>query len=539
MMRFLKKGIGVFITLALAAGIFVPAFAVDRDVTETTAQWIYEMVPSPGIGSMGGEWAVIGLARSGCDIPADYYDGYCRRLEKYLAENDGVLHRQKYTEYSRVILALTAIGKNPADVGGCNLLLPLGDYDQTIWQGVNGPAWALIALDSGSYEMPDNPAAKTKATRELYLQYLLEQQRPDGGWALTDTETDSDVTAMVLQALSKYREDPKVEAAVQKALECMSERQTQSGGFTGMGDENAESCAQMLIALCGLGITPEDPRFVKNGNTLLDALMSYHEESGGFRHTARDSGASQMASEQGFCALVSLKRFRAEQNGLYDMDDVIPDDSEQLQTQSKGLPRKHTDVKGPELREQGKTFQDIQHHRNRAEIEALAAYGIINGMTETQFEPDRTMSRAEFAAVMVRALGLPRDFENAFTDVPENAWFRGDVNAAYHYGIVNGVGSGQYAPEGTITREEAAVMTARAAGLCGMDTQIDLFGAREILAEFIDYVKLSDWAVASAAFCYDRGILPDEELEIQPRKPITRGEIAHMLYGLLNEAELL
>ena len=71
-----------------------------------------------------------------------------------MKEHEGNLHDKKYTEYSRVIVALTAIGKNPADVAGYNLLTPLGDYEKTIWQGMNGPIWALIALDSGNYDMP-------------------------------------------------------------------------------------------------------------------------------------------------------------------------------------------------------------------------------------------------------------------------------------------------------------------------------------------------------------------------------------------------
>lgn len=97
----------------------------------------------------------------------------------------GVLHPRKYTEYSRVILALTAIGADPRDVAGYDLLVPLGDFERTIAQGVNGAAFALLALDAGEYEIPRNPAAATQATRQMYVDTILARQLPDGGWNLT------------------------------------------------------------------------------------------------------------------------------------------------------------------------------------------------------------------------------------------------------------------------------------------------------------------------------------------------------------------
>ena len=82
-------------------------------------------------------------------------------------------------------------------------------------------------------------------------------------------------------------------------------------------------------------------------------------------------------------------------------------------------------------------------------------------------------------------------------------------------------------------------MVTRAARLCGMDTEMDATAVRDILAGFTDYVTASDWATASLAFCYEEGILSAEEIEIMPQKPITRAEIAQMLYNLLDCAKLL
>ena len=97
----------------------------------------------------------------GAEVPEDYYDRYYAAVERLVEEKDGVLHARKYTEYSRVILAVTALGKDARNVAGYDLTIPLGDYDKTVWQRLNGPIWALIALDSRDYPMPQNTAAKT------------------------------------------------------------------------------------------------------------------------------------------------------------------------------------------------------------------------------------------------------------------------------------------------------------------------------------------------------------------------------------------
>ena len=188
----MKKTSKAYLTLIMAFIMIIssiaPAFAVENAALDAavmdTAEYMYKAVPNPQVGSIGGEWAVIGLARSGYEIPEEYYQKYYSTVEKYVKSLDGNLHDKKYTEYSRLIVALTSIGKDPTDVAGYNLLTALGDYDKTIWQGMNGPIWALIALDSGNYPMPQNPDAKTQATRDMYIQRILECQLPDGGWSL-------------------------------------------------------------------------------------------------------------------------------------------------------------------------------------------------------------------------------------------------------------------------------------------------------------------------------------------------------------------
>ncbi|MBQ7820953.1 MAG: terpene cyclase/mutase family protein [Clostridia bacterium] len=286
-------------------------------VISDSAEYLLENVSSPAVGSVGGEWTVIGLKRSGLDIENEYFDGYYDRVCAYVKEKNGVLHERKYTEYSRVILALTALGKDARDVSGCDLTAPLSDFDKTVYQGINGAIWALIALDSGGYEGTE--------IRERYVEHILSLQLDDGGWSLLGKDgadvSDIDITAMALQALAPYREDKRVSAAVDKALECMSKRQLESGGFESFSSVNSESSSQMLVALCTLGISVDDKRFVKNGNTVADDIMSYYTGEG-FMHV-KDGKPDLMATEQCFYALVAYKRAQNGESALYDMSDVI------------------------------------------------------------------------------------------------------------------------------------------------------------------------------------------------------------------------
>ncbi len=549
-----KRGLCMVLSVFVIISGSISVFALDQGALEEaindTADYLYHTVSDPQVASIGGEWTVLGLARSGYEVPDEYYQKYYNTVEEYVKEHEGKLHDKKYTEYSRVILALTAIGKDPSNVAGYNLLTPLGDYDKTIWQGINGPAWALIALDSGNYDIPQNPDAETQATRDMYLDRILESQLSDGGWSLQgktqqdasgNSVSDPDITGMVLQALAKYQDRPEVKQATEQALGCMSAQQDETGGFSSWYAENSESSVQMLVALCELGLPLDDARFVKNGNTILDNLMTYYEADSGFKHTHSEDKTNLMATEQGCYALAAVKRVLDGENSLYRMsDNLTVSGPEESGGQTVGLPGKHADVQVMEIQYPGKTFADITEHGSRTAIEALAARGIINGKTEDSFEPDASMTRAEFAAIIVRGLGLPANgIEHVFADVAESDWFCPYVNAAYTYGIVNGESDTEFAPNGTITREEAATMVARAAKLCGMETGMEATAARDILAGFVDYVTASDWAVTSLAFCYDAEILPDDAMEILPQQPVTRAEIAQMLFQMLSGAKLL
>lgn len=284
------------------------------EVYNTTGDYM-QGLGTPTVNSIGGEWMVLGLARSDRDVPEGYYDNVIAYVQENINENEQ-LHKNKSTDNARVILALTAAGYDVTDVDGHNLLAGFTDMNYVKKQGINGPIWALIALDSHDYEIPEG----SSVTREALIAAILDAQLPDGGWALSGETADPDMTAMALQALAKYK-DANAET-IEKGINCLSGMQNDKGGYDSWGTANSESCAQVIVALTALGIDPAtDERFVKDGNSVIDALCSFYVEGGGFMHTA-GSELNGMATEQGYYALTAYYRFKAGKTSLYDMSDV-------------------------------------------------------------------------------------------------------------------------------------------------------------------------------------------------------------------------
>lgn len=264
---------------------------------------------APVVGSTNGEWLVLGLARNGAE--ADFFEEYYNNVVAYVTENidaeTGRLHNVKSTDNARVILALTALGKDVTNVGGHNLLQAFSDTDYVPKQGINGPVWALIALDSHDYEIPANADSTRQITREWLIEYILSKELADGGWAIGGQVPD-DMTPMAVQALAPYyNSNAEVKAAVDKALTVMTTMTA-----------TPETYAQMIVALSALGIDCEtDERFA----SVLDNMLTFALENGSFQK-GMGSGANQMSTEQAFYAMVAYDRFLDDKTSLYDMTDV-------------------------------------------------------------------------------------------------------------------------------------------------------------------------------------------------------------------------
>lgn len=503
------------ISIVLAV-LFLPimSFAAENDAFLRAENYIERTVHSPTVGSIGGEWAVLGLARSGVDIPQEIHTNYIENLKEYLGERNGVLHTVKYTEYSRVSLALSALGYNPTDFCGYDLIKPLTDCEMVCAQGINGAIWALITLDSGSFD------ASVAELRDIYIDEILANELAGGGWSLSGSEpAEADITAMALCALAKYSSREAVESSINSALARLSYMQTSDGGFKSGGLENAESCAQVLVALCTLGISPEDERFVKNSHTLTENLLYFQNSDGGFAHLPGGE-TNLMATEQAFYALCAEKRFYDGKNTLYDMTDV---------------PRREISAENKELLPvvRRAEFEDIGGSFAEKEIIALYERGVINGRSATLFDPDTTLRRGEAAVMCAYAIGLSAEDGNAFDDVPADSPMCRAINAAYTAGIASGVADKLFAPDENVTREQCAVFAAKAAAFFGVKNAYTAENASDMLCIFDDYTEASDWAAASLAFCVEKGIISDNCDSLMPKNNATRAELAVMLYNML------
>ena len=316
-------------------------------------------------GTTPGDWYPIGLGRLGVqDNQAGYLAVINDNVQKRY-ETTAKLDKAKATEWHRISLAVLASGGNPRRMGenGDIDLIADGTYNRVDAkgngllgkQGINGFIWGLIALDSMQYEVPEN----AYYSRDDIILNILNRQLSDGGWALTGNVSDPDITAMAIQSLAPYYNSEKeytyenkkiqsdgtqitkkVRGVVDEGVFWLSSVQNEDGGYSSWGTENCESVVQVAVALCSLGIDIfSDNRFIKDGNTIYDAILSYQNADGGFLHsktydpenpTSLPDKSNTMASEQTLYGMVAIHRY---QNGMRRLYDFRQEQSEALKSQ--------------------------------------------------------------------------------------------------------------------------------------------------------------------------------------------------------------
>lgn len=226
---------------------------------------------------MTSEWYILALTQQG-----EYdFSAYAQALSDYLAENTVTSASTRL----KITLAQRSIGESveiPADSIGA--------------QGIMSEIFGLHLLHNG--------CVSDTHTEESLVDAILSAQLPDGGWAVSGTVSDPDVTAMALQVLAPHAEEHS--EAVDRALTRLSDLQQEDGGYVSYGVKNPESAAQVLTALITLEIDPlTDERFLKNGNSLIDSMAGYRLSDGSFSHTM--GGASNYnATMQVFFALTAF-----------------------------------------------------------------------------------------------------------------------------------------------------------------------------------------------------------------------------------------
>lgn len=305
--------------------------AIYEEYLRNVLEYVKSETSDPSLGSTYGEWAVLAEARGNVSASV-WYDKYLSNMATTVASKNGKLDntktQTKHTEYSRVILALTALGEDATKFKGSNgtvynLVEPLFDQSGNKYlvseQGNNGTAFALIALDSGNYY--DNATGTT--ARNAWIKSLCDAQINNGAWGIDADFPGSnvDMTAMVVQALAPYYStNATVASAVNKALDWLSAEYKKIGDYG-----SSESAAQVIVALSALNIDAKiDSRFQHNGISVLSNFLSYADpNSKGFLHDKQpNSTVNQMASEQAAYTLVAYDRYVNGSKRLYDMSDV-------------------------------------------------------------------------------------------------------------------------------------------------------------------------------------------------------------------------
>lgn len=272
----------------------------------------YLLTLNPAFGS---EWNVLGLARGGA-ITKEYKDAYYHSVISKLRETDGEVGKSA-TDYAKVIIGISAVGRNAANAGGYNLIEKLTQASIEK-QGLNGAVYALLALDCKQYA--------SEVSREWLVDTVLASELDGGGWTFWGNEPDPDMTSMAITALAPYyNTDEEAKAAIECALVWLSEVQCESGAYSSYGSECPESSAQVLVALTAMGIDPDsDERFIKNKNTIPEAIAQYATEDGGFAHSI-GTDVNSHATQQAYYALAAYYRYKDGKTSLYDMSDLKAD----------------------------------------------------------------------------------------------------------------------------------------------------------------------------------------------------------------------
>ncbi|MBQ8086321.1 MAG: leucine-rich repeat protein [Lachnospiraceae bacterium] len=271
------------------------------------------------------EWAVLSITRAGLaddQWKSSYIDNVAENVKKIGSNVLDTTGWSYATENARVVIGLTAAGGNPTDVAGYNLLEPLADYKKVSGQGINGIIFALIALDTKNYDIPElNSTDGEQTTRAKLINGIVNAELKDGGWTYFGDDADVDLTGMAIQALAPYyKGNEQVKTAVDRGLEYLSKAQDNSGAFNNYAAKlTSDSTAQVVCALSALGQDADsDEAFVKGNNSALEALLSFYDaDAKSFKAGSSDDEINAYSTLQVLYALTAYDMMNNGKGRLY------------------------------------------------------------------------------------------------------------------------------------------------------------------------------------------------------------------------------
>ncbi|WP_036692249.1 S-layer homology domain-containing protein [Paenibacillus tyrfis] len=187
------------------------------------------------------------------------------------------------------------------------------------------------------------------------------------------------------------------------------------------------------------------------------------------------------------------------------------------------------------------TFKDVENHWGKELVNEMGSRMVVGGVGNGLFEPDRAITRAEFAAIVVKALGLKADAAGAsFSDVKDGDWYSPYIQAAYANGIISGYENGQFGSMDNITREQAMTIVARAMKITGLEADLAVNETSQTLAGFSDAGLISDYAKAGIAASVKAGLVSGRSSsQIAPGDNMSRAEVAAIVQKLLQRSGLI
>ncbi len=339
------------------------------------------------------------------------------------------------TDAARIALTLQNAGKDLSNIGGVDLLKSIYNNENMGKQGLNGYIFSLMALSNADY-IP----AMAKMDVNTIKKTIMDAQNNDGGFPLSEgSDSNLDITAMTIQGLAPYRNDPAVKLKIDKAIDWISSKQNADGRFSFETGTSSETISQVIIALCAVGVNPDDKRFTKNGKTLMEMLLTYKTKDGKFSHAGID-GENDMATEQAMLALISYQRYFEGKAPIF----------------AKGIePKPYLNPYNDEANVSGWA---------KKYVEKAKELGMASGDSKGNVNPKQNVTRAEFVIMLLKNLGQSATVgtSSTFDDVTSEDWYASWIDKAVELDLVHGTGDGKFSPNAPISRQDMAVIMTNA-----------------------------------------------------------------------------
>lgn len=314
----MKKTVSILLAVLLLCTMALPSFAAEVSVQaeiENLVSWLQKPENSKvdfedtSKISATADWITIVHARSGREVPK----GYTAYLEAALPQAN--LYP---ADAARIYIAASSAGMDVKNIGGVDLVKVLSEVSYKEQTYMSSLIYPLLAMDY------NKDIAFPEEVRQEIIKTILAAQKPAdeefGGAFNWDTDpsrgVDTDTTAMALQALAPYKdENPEVKTAIDNALSYLKTVKAGNGGYGHpQWGVSAECTAQVVIALCSLGIDPTSEEYSNNGKTPIDALKSYVLAEGGAGSNGR---ANLMTTYQTALGLIAFDRFQKGETPLF------------------------------------------------------------------------------------------------------------------------------------------------------------------------------------------------------------------------------